>query len=357
MVNKKERSPTVVSVACPCGRELRAKFNQVGTEICCWDCHQMVSVPEPGLNQKVARELSGGALVVIKGPGLISLIAASAITTAILAVPIAGTWCSVIALTLAASVYGEIIHRVSRGASGEPNPPWKSTLIPRSASKWILCALMALGTVCPLWIMNASVKQSPHLNWLGGLILAAMWIIWPMLMLANYGCDGDQPLGLKGCGKRLARHPLASFLAITVVPAVVVLLEVTLGLILYSVGSLPFFALDFMPMPRIPDAPVMIKDIPYYDSVDYRTHPESKFVDGYFRGLRCGYSFVGAIPASLAKQTHAGINTDVHGYTPLAYFVIRTLIVLALLILILMAFAIQARWLGAIPALDRRVPL
>src|SRR5580692_11568031 len=98
-----ERSSAFVTVTCSCGRSLRAKFEQVGTEVRCWDCHKMVLVPNPHEGQRVARELSDSALIVIKGPDLNSVLVGGLILTVLLAIPYYGVWCSVIALTMAAS--------------------------------------------------------------------------------------------------------------------------------------------------------------------------------------------------------------------------------------------------------------
>src|SRR4051812_5689691 len=36
-----------VPVKCPCGRDLRARLEQAGSEITCWSCHASVPVPVP----------------------------------------------------------------------------------------------------------------------------------------------------------------------------------------------------------------------------------------------------------------------------------------------------------------------
>src|SRR3954452_9380922 len=39
--------PPSLHVKCPCGRELRARPDQAGTQITCWSCHASVPVPVP----------------------------------------------------------------------------------------------------------------------------------------------------------------------------------------------------------------------------------------------------------------------------------------------------------------------
>jgi hypothetical protein len=354
-----ERSSTFVAIPCSCGKILRAKAEQIGTEVRCWNCHQMVPVPNPHQAQRVARELSDGALTVINGPGLNSVLVGTAVVTALLAIPSYGVWFSAIALTMGASAYGESIRRIGRGPTEEPDPGLLSALRPASIGKFALCSLMAAGTVVPLWLLNARDQQSPHWSGIGGAIAALAWIVVPLLMLAVYGrTDQDAPIGVRGALRLLARHPIASILALSVVPMTLLLLEVGLGVFLYLTGNLPFFALDFMPMPTlapIDEAPVLYDGIPYYHMIEYTNFPDSLFYRGYFDGLRKGYSLVGAMPASLSMPTRHGLDANRMIGLPWPFYTVFRLLFIALIVTCLLAaFAIQARWLGSIPALERR---
>ena len=356
MVNQ-ERTSTFVALTCSCGRGLRAKSDLVGTEIRCWDCHKMVLVPLPNHGQRVARELSQNALEVIKGPGLNSVLAAAIVLTGVLCLPDYGGWGAVLVFAMGASAYGEIIQRVSRGPSEQARIPWSKVLIPRSILKLLLCVLMAAGTVFPLWILNAGVQRSPHLDWRGLSILGVTWCLAPLLMMIVYSqrTDGTtQPV--RESLRLLARHPIAVLAALAVIPFTMILIEVGLDLIFYIPGNLPFFALDFMPMPQTPEKPVMYEGVPYYHLIDYRSYPDTKFIAGYFDGLKHGYSFVTAIPASLAVSSRAGMNPEVISSVPLVYGVARGLITLVIVTCLIASFAIQARWLGSIAALERKRP-
>jgi ribosomal protein S27E len=351
-----ERSSAFVTVTCPCGRGLRAKFEQAGTEIRCWDCHKMILVPIPHPGQKVAKELSDGALTVIKGPGLHLVFAASAVVTAALAVPYYGVWCSAVVLIMGGSAYGEIIRRVSRETDEGPGAGWLGTLLPKSPWKFALCLLLAMGTVVPLWWLNAGPRQSPHFDRIGRAIVVSTWTFVPLLMLMAYGRTGeDAPLGPRRCLKIMAGHPFALFLALAVVPITMMLLEVTLALVFYIPGNLYFFALDYMPMPVIDNQdPVMHNGVPHYNSIDFRGFPLFLYEKGYLDGLRHGYSFVGGFPASLSSRTRAGMDCEVIGLHEPLYLIARVFIVLVIVSCLLAALAVQARWLGSIPALDRR---
>src|SRR4051794_33897652 len=54
------RNASFVPVPCRCGRLLRAKVDLIGTEIQCWNCHQMVVVPCPRQPGQTARAVSDG---------------------------------------------------------------------------------------------------------------------------------------------------------------------------------------------------------------------------------------------------------------------------------------------------------
>ncbi len=319
----------------------------------------MVLVPNPHEGHRVARELSDSALIVIKGPDLNSVLVGGLILTVLLAIPYYGVWCSVIALTMAASAYGEIIRRVSRGPTEEPDPSLLGSLIPRSIPKLIACSLLSAGTVVPLWLLNAGSQHSPHFDWIGRTIVASTWMIVPLLMLSLYArTEQDAPLGFRICRKLMGKHRFATFLALAVVPITFFLIEIGLGLVLYLAGYLTFFTLDFMPIPLMPpkfEQPIMYNGIPHYNMVDYRTYPPSIFYDAYFDGLMHGYSFVAALPASLSMSTRAGLEAGEAINLPEPYYlVIRILLIVVIVTSILAAFAIQARWLGSIPALERK---
>ncbi len=352
-----ERSSTFVTVTCACGRALRAKSNQVGTEVRCWDCHKMVAVPHLLPKQEVARELSDGALTVIKGPGLHLILAGAALITAALFVPTYGVWCSILVLASGLAACGEFVGRISERGTEDLSGGWGESLLPRSAPKIALCLLLASGIAVPLWWVNSGLHRSPHLNLSGASILAATWVVGPFLMLLTFGRrDADARLGLRRCLELWAKHPFAMGLSVAIVPVLLTTAELVVGSLLYLHGELPFFALDFMPMPRAPEAPVIYNGIPHYRQIDFRGLPSSVFERGYLAGLRQGYSFLGAIPASLSRPTSAELDASegIHLSWPF-YFWIKGLIAMIFASFLLAAYAIQARWIGSIPALERRI--
>ena len=318
----------------------------------------MVLVPIPAQGQRVARELSEGALVVIMDPGMNALIAGSAVfTTAVLAIPAIGVWFSTLVLMLGASAYGEIIRRVSRGRRDEPEPNWLNFLVPNTIPKTLVCFSMASGTVVPLWILNGGLHQSPHWDATGRVIAVLSWVVAPLLMVMLYG-RGDQETtsGAWQCLKFLARHRLTTTLALAAVPLTLAVTEAAVGLVLYLTGNLPFYALDYMPMPTSAGKTVVYGGVAFLGRNDYRDMPDSMFIAGYFDGLRHGYSLVGAVPASLSLSSRAGLSADAIGAYESVYLLCRLYITLCVVTCLMTAFAIQARWLGAILASEKRRP-
>ena len=351
-----ERSSTFVTVNCACGRVLRAKSNQVGTEVRCWDCHQMVAVPLLLPKQDVARELSDGALTVIKGPGLHLILAGAALITAALFVPTYGVWCSILVLASSLAACGEFVGRISERGSEDLSGGWVESLLPRFVPKIALCLFLASGIAVPLWWINSGLHRSPHLNLLGASILAVTWIVGPFLMLLTFGRkDANVPLGVRRCLELWARHPFAMGLTVAIVPLMLAFAEFAVSFALYLHGELSFYTLDFMPMPSAPEPPVVYNGIPHYRLLDYRSLPSSVFEEGYLAGLRAGYSFLGSIPPSLSKPTSADLDPEAIGLSKFAYLIFKGLIVMIFASFLLAAHAIQAQWIGSIPALERRM--
>jgi hypothetical protein len=313
----------------------------------------MVIVSMPRDRQKIGRELSEGLQGVVQGRMLRSILVIAAILTAALCIPSFGVIAGGVILTLGAALYGEMIRRVSRVDPDEVKPKWLSILFPRSLVKPILCVLMAAGTVVPLWGMNFGPSRSPHWSLLSALIATLAWILMPVAMLTAYGCDRHGRIGIKKSLILLTRQSFATVLALAIIPATLILLEILLGLALYIPGLLPFFALDYMP---ILGRAVFYQGIPFFHMIDFRNYPEDTFIEGYFSGLRHGYSLAAAIPASLSLSTRAGLNPDAIGFTPQLYGALRVLLTLAITTCLITGFAIQAIWIGAIASLEQKRP-
>ena len=313
----------------------------------------MVMVAIPREQQRVSLEFSAGLRGVIRGPRISLVLASAMVLTAALAVPRVGIVLAGVVLALAGSACGEVIRRASRAEPDEVRSSWWRSLVPRSIPKALLCALMAAGTVGPLWGLNPGFHRSPHWTPIGLLIAGAAWVVLPVAMLCAHACDRHGRLGARRSLILLAWHPIATLVALAVVPASLAFADAALGLAFYLQGNLPFFALEFMPMP---DEPILIDGVPFYHWVDYRSYPETRFIAAYLGGLGKGYSLSGAIPASLSLPTRAGLNPSILGLVPATYFALRMLLALGITSCLLVAFAVQARWLGTIAAVEKKRP-
>jgi hypothetical protein len=313
----------------------------------------MVMVSIPRERQRVARELSDGLMGVIRGEGLRHVLVATATLTAVLCIPNLGLIVGGVILVVGAAFYGDVIRRISRADEEAVEPGWLSIVVPRSLLKPVLWVLMAAGTAFPLWGMNSGPNRSPHWSRTGALIAGLSWTILPIAMLLVYGRDRQGRLGVKKCLGVLARHPFATLLALAIVPMTLILTEAALGLVFYLPGNLPYFALEFMPMPG---DPAIYKGVPHYTFIDFRSYPQSRFIGGYFNGLRHGYSFSAAIPASLSLPTRAGLNPKIIHSLPIVYDFLRVLLTLAIVSCLITGFAVQAVWLGAIASVEKKRP-
>src|SRR5947207_462234 len=84
-----DRSSTrkFLTVACPCGRTLRAPVDMAGQEISCWECHRMVRVPVPRSPERAYRMIIEGLQELTEARWLIPLLLFAATLTCVLCIP------------------------------------------------------------------------------------------------------------------------------------------------------------------------------------------------------------------------------------------------------------------------------
>ena len=346
------RGSNFVAVTCRCGRSLRAKPEQIGTEIRCWDCHQPLLVPMPRGRLHVGRELGDGFAVATRGRSLAGIVAGSVVVTSGLLIPGMGLAVGGVLFLLMATAYGPLIGRAVAVAE-EPRPAWRTAMIPGMIVRGCLGAAMAAGIYYPLWLRNAAGPQTPYLDRVGLAILLATLVILP---IANLMASGDGRRGMLGPGKALRlmlRFPLPTIATLAIVPACLVALEIGLTSLFYLQGTFAYFTLDFMPMI---EKPVAYQGVPYFRSIDFRSYPGLKFVPNYLLGLRRGLSFIGVFPPSLSIDNRAGYSSSALYMPERAYWGVRGCVTLVILVILLTAAAIQARWLGVITALEKKRP-
>ena len=97
--------------------------------------------------------------------------------------------------------------------------------------------------------------------------------------------------------RTITRYPFLALGALLIVPVSLMACEAFLTGTFYLMGGLPTLTLDFMPPPS---NVVNIAGFVVCGDKLYTDLPESQFIASYWKGLRHGYTFVGAIPPSLS---------------------------------------------------------
>ena len=332
-------------VPCKCGRVLRAKHEQLGSEIVCWDCRAPLIVAIPRAQVRFLRVICRAALDPFRPLQLgRSALAAGTLTLA-LAVPYAGLGLAIVLLVLGAVLYGEMIatpiddeHRV--GSDGPGRFPWTSP------ARWACAVGFALGTVIPLWVIGASTHHSPQLNRVSILVLAVTWISLPFVMagmvVAEPPVEGATPTRRLGF---VRSHPLVSLLVVVSAPTVLILSEVLVANLIHLFGALSLFVFDLMP---IPEGGLVLNGYLYFGYVSYHEFPPERFNLLYLTGLRDGYSFIGAIPPSLSLPTNAGVTPEPINLNYGEYFTIRLFLVFLMGLMATLTLAVQARCLSVL---------
>lgn len=333
-----------IMMPCPCGRILRAKPEQVGTEIRCWSCHQTTLVKIPRVRQRVLAQCLRNTTSLLNGSETNRIVLAAALLTVGFMIPYAGLGVAMVLMIAGAAAYGDLIQS-SHTAIDQLKPDWMRIWRQTRLSQKMVCVLFAVGTTVSLWVSNASRQDSPHLTVSTAIILGLAWIVLPVIMAATYA-EPDQPNArTRDRFLFVLIHPLTLLIVLLMVPAFLIVLEALLGWILYIGGVLPLFALDFMPVPGLPR---FFNGVPVWNDRSFFELPVRMFHAGYLAGLRHGYSFIAGVPPSLSLPTNAGINPSLGRMTPVAYYLIRVAIVFIISLILTMSFAIQARCLNVL---------
>lgn len=333
-----------IMVPCKCGRILRAKQEQLGSEIVCWDCRAAQVVAIPRARVRFLSVLIRAVLDLLDQEALARFLGVVGLFVLALSVPYAGIALAGVLLTLGAAAFGEMV-----AASGDPEADadleWADRLRRVSPARWAGCIGFAAGTVLPLWVLGAGFHRSPHLNWASLAVLATTWVTLPVLLAA---LSPDEALAAEAPTRRLdflRVHPIISLIVLAIPPLALVAAEVVALNVVYHHGTLPLVALDFMP---IPGQPAFTDGVPFYNFVSYAELPAGRFNQGYSNGLRQGYSLVGSLPPSLSLSTRAGINPGPLRSSQGNYLVLRLALVGLMSVIVGLAFAIQARCLSVL---------
>ncbi len=336
---------TFIMVPCPCGRVLRARWDQVGTEIICWDCRRGTKVVVPLDRLRLFEQMTRSVVSLFEQRESSGIVVAAGLLTLALIVPYAGLGLAMVVLVCgAAVVYGDQIP-LSPEPGTSSGPRWARIGRRMTWSRSLASLLFAAGTILPLWVINAGLHRSPHLDRISLPILALSWTILPIVMALVFD---ESPTTGSGWWRRwsfLGNHPLVSVVVLAIVPLSLVVGEVVVAGIIYLEQLLPIFALEFMPIPGQPESR---NGILFYDQVCYVNLPPDRFIRGYFAGLGQGYSLVGSIPPSLSIATDANLNLDAVPMRHQNFYWIRVSLVFAISLILLLSSAVQARCLSVL---------
>ncbi len=313
-----------VMVPCRCGRVLRAKWDQVGSEIRCWDCHQTSKVVIPQARRRVLNQIFQSMFYLVIGPHTGDVGLAAGLLAIALAVP-----------------YGDIIESEDHLGQNHATD-WTRIYRRMTLVRLMACLLFAAGTLLPLWVINAGPHRSPRLNLVSLPILGLTWTLLPIVMAGAYANSGSSDRRFLERLGFLSVHPILALAALAIVPAFLLGCEAVLGGLFHQLGLLPFFALNHMPMPG---KPLLGNGNVYYNFVSFAELPPTPFIRGYLSGLRHGYSFVGSIPPSISVPTSADLSPRAIEMTWEYYLFLRFLLVFAICLVMTLGFAVQARCL------------
>ena len=255
----------------------------------------MVPVPVPRSPERAYRAICEGLPEVFDIRWLLALCLGSAVLTGVLCVPRVGVSLSVVILLLGALGYGELIRQC--GIDYWDFDDWKR---PGPLLRAVAVALLfALGVTAPLLLTPRGWEHAPRFN-TSGLLLALLGAgVLPLAMFLTYARNDRGSLGLSRGGSLLARYPLATFLALMVVPFGVVVAEVMTTLFTVWQGEFRFLLLELFP-----DSVYYAGQCKIEPSNYTRPYlPDPRFYHLYFRRLHQGYAFISALPASLSCET------------------------------------------------------
>jgi hypothetical protein len=354
--------PTFIQVKCGCGRSLRARPDQAGTVIPCWECKAEILVPypdQPGL----AVPMAAAGYEALRPPAVPVIAGGAAVITAALLVPHAGIVLALCLVVASVHYYGDQVRAAAHDASaGEAatarTSPWAALV------RMSLAVVATLALVAPVLIRNAGhslppAETRPVVRWLAALALAG-WLVAPVLLLAASAHDRHGPLPPRLVLGSLARHPLATLVALLVVPLALILTEAFVALAAWQQGQLPLMVVDLFPPP---DSAYTVDGRHLYFDYDgtridmnYSASIEA-LAAVYPQAFRHGFTLIGTIPPSLSMGLLEVRGSPRNYYVlPVSYLFLRVAMTMVILSVAGVALRAQARWLGLIAALGAHRP-
>lgn len=307
----------------------------------------MVRVPVPHSPERAFRVISDGLRDVFEARWLLVLALGAALLTGVLCVPRIGVPLSTLVLVLGALGYGELIRQC--GIDFWDFDDWKQPgpLLQRVG----IALVFALGVNAPLLLSPGGFGHAPRFSTFGLLLEFVGALVLPVAMFLVYARDEHGPLGWRRGGGLLLRYPVATILALLVVPLGVVVAEVVLVLTTSWQSMFPFLVLDLFPGS---DYFASQYDIPRYGNYTREVLPDSRFFHLYFRRVHQGFTLTGGLPATLSAKTFILSSPWTLELTDAMYLRIKAWYTLISTVILFLFMAIQSRWLGAISTLESK---
>ena len=305
----------------------------------------MVRVPVPRSSERAYRIIHDGLQEVFEGRWLFVLFVGAGVLTGMLCVPVVGVPLGTLVLILGALGYGELIRQC--GVDYWDFDDWKEPA--ELAQRVGIATLAGLGVAAPMLLSRGGFGEAPRFTTLGVLIGLVGTMVLPLAIFLVYARDNKGPLGWRRGASLLLRYPVATFLALFLVPIGVVAAELVLILCTSWQGMFPFLVLDLFPGSEYYAEQYKIA---MYGNYTKSELPDSRFFHLYFRRLHHGFSLISALPASLSRKTQVLASLWTLELTDDSYRLIRAGYTQVGTMVLLVFLALQSRWLGAISTLE-----
>jgi hypothetical protein len=339
---------TYVTVACPCGRLLRAKAEMAGSEISCWECHRKVVVPCPRAGpEETARALRRGWDDTFRLESLGLVFLTGALVAAVLSVPGAGVWLGTGVLVAAAAGYGELVRRGGLIAGDRAEP--RRDRPRRLASRALATVLFGTALAAPYLLSPNGVGHAARVVGLGWLPVFAGLIVFPSAVVVAFARDRSGPLGVRRVLTSGVRHPVAACAALAVLPLAAAVAEGLLFALANHFNMLCFLLLDLFPKP---EAAGRVFGIPAHGDFSFGVAADERFLRMYAHRLGQGYTLLGAVPPSLSLRPDLLRTPYQYSMTETGYLLGRFALTQVAATVLLAALSLQARWLALIAALE-----
>jgi hypothetical protein len=344
-----------IQFKCKCGRNLRVKVEHSGSTVKCWSCQSEQTVPRVATGGLLARLWFLNLARVFSAESIFLTLLAAAILSVVLPIPWAGPILGLGMLAVVVSGY-----RIVLGQSGLLGAPDLVEERRHPVLAWVMrwswnlvaAVILIAPFVLRYGVMDGLDRFQRVGVWGVASLAAVCWLVFPIAMLATSARDPAGPLSAGQALGALTWHPMASILALLVLPLGFAMLEAATGLITWQQMWLGPFLCDLFPTL---DSDHFVVDVTRPLPLDFGIASDWVFARYYAHGLRHGYTLIGSIPASLPQGSTSRFRPRMSfPVDTLQYLCVRVLFCSLILMGAGLLLQIQARWLGLIASVDSR---